>query len=232
MILQTRPVGPSASRLTMVWTNPLTIVAVLLLILLLAVALIWALLRPGSTGEPVAVSPTSPSPSSTPSALRSPIETNPPGTAPVGSTPSGPGQTEGLPGPTGAPAVGAGLPATPSGPGTPHLTGNFGLGFEELDGRSDLDVEVTVFGITGQGGAVLTRFTGTGRPTLPDCAGIPLPDWTAYVPSSELRRGAIYCYVTDASRYGYFTVQNVMLNNAREVRDLDCAYLTWRGLRD
>lgn len=242
-----RPIPRSTARQRFLlwWTRPITIllVAATVVVLLVATTALTTLaITAGRSADPAA------SPTESPSASPSPSATPAPG-SPAPSDSEDPAASPGLtdsPAPDGS-SSDVNLPIPPADAvGEPFQTGTYqedDPGPErELDvdtGRrpyvardSRSDIAVTPYGIVGLNGVVLAPYTKDGRPKLGACAATSRDQWALDVPVEELKPNATFCFTTTEGRYGYFTVQDVVRNNAGQLADITFNYLVWEGPND
>jgi hypothetical protein len=206
-VLETRPVPALPGRFVAIWSQPLVIIGILVLILVLVVMLTWALLRGGPDTIPVTAGPTSASPTGT-------------ATASVPAVPSLEPETPEVP-----PSQAGGAAPTRSGPAvrTPDATGlppfdpsdvdplssgvlslgidsdlQLGLRFWHENHRSAADISFTEAGIAGLGAVQLALVDARESRSFPTCR-----DKTSWVPSltwEEVNRGAFVCIKWNSRR--------------------------------
>lgn len=217
------------------WGKPMTVLAVLTLLLLSAgFALALLVTR---QNQPVDPNPTA-------TVTRTVAAPGPTVTITVVPGPSVSGPPDDNPEPTTGPGGRASLPPVPSdvsffqtGQFNANTDVDFDLDLNEqgrLASDSLSDLVVTDDGVFTTNSAILARFSGTGQPQPSDCANLPFPNWGTSLLTKDITAEASYCVITNNDRYGFFTTHSKVTGNQAGT-DLDrvaFSFGVWTGPDD
>jgi hypothetical protein len=223
--------GTGWQRFGFWWSRPVTVIA-MAVVLLLLVSLLVVLLARDPGGTPV-TQQTQTATVTTTSTVAAPVSRSPSPSATTGPTPSPSPADSPSPEPSG-PGPGPQFP--PVGDGQRHKTGAFvaimgdfsDFDLDTNDVCSTCDIEVELTGLAAVNGAYLAKVDSKPGPF--DCAKVPQPTWTEYLDIEEIRKGDIYCFITDESRYGALTIRT---KDTTEGDDrVTVSFVVWTGPRD